>query len=429
MPTDLNPKHNDWYEELCALAAIGELSKSELDELEAHLAECDDCRQLRADFRRISAEDLGRVAIHRNRLEASEEVSLPMDEEALLGRLLQRAQQARPVAVASEPDPVDREVAASRRFRRMLDWLHRPALSYGTVGILLCALAAVAAYRLREAQLSPAIERLRSGQNEWQNRAEETARHQQETAKQLSRARSEVDTLQKSLEQARAKYAALQSAETSLAADLVAARAEVQRAKQEMTAATASSEQKTRQVAELETRVRNAMDRTEEQRRIAENLQAKLERAQEQAANTPEAQGFTDVEARQLFGARDLHIVDVYDVDTKGSTRRTFGRVYFVEKKLLAFYAFDLQLKHRNRAPVSFQAWGYRQPNEAKPESLGLFSMDDPALNRWVLKVNNPRVLEHIDAVFVTAEVPDGSPSPTGRHLLYANLAGPANHP
>ena len=144
---------------------------------------------------------------------------------------------------------------------------------------------------------------------------------------------------------------------------------------------------------------------------------------------TPEGQGFTNADAKELFGARDLHIVDVYDVDSNGKTRRTYGRVYYVEKKLLIFYAFDLQDKKHNRAAAGFQAWGYREANEAKPESLGLFTLDDASLNRWVLQVNNPRVLERVDAVYVTLEPPSGSPSPRGRRLLYANLVVPPNHP
>src|SRR5258706_14381676 len=58
-----SPNHpgKEWYEELCALAAIGELSSSEFDELRKHLAECGDCRQVYADFRRVSAGDLGLV--------------------------------------------------------------------------------------------------------------------------------------------------------------------------------------------------------------------------------------------------------------------------------------------------------------------------------------------------------------------------------
>ena len=116
-------------------------------------------------------------------------------------------------------------------------------------------------------------------------------------------------------------------------------------------------------------------------------------------------------------------------MDANGKTRRSYGRVYYVEKKLLVFYAFDLEDKKCNRTAAGFQAWGYREANEARPESLGLFNVDDPSINRWVLKVSNPRVLERIEAVYVTLEPPNGSPSPRGRRLLYANLVVPPNHP
>jgi hypothetical protein len=142
-----------------------------------------------------------------------------------------------------------------------------------------------------------------------------------------------------------------------------------------------------------------------------------------------ELPGVKDGEAKSLFGARDLHIVDVYDVDGHGNTQRSFGRVYYVEKKLLLFYAFDLEDKKHNRATAGFQAWGYKEANAEKPQNLGLFYVDDASLNRWVLKVNNPKVLEHVEVVFVTLEPPQGSSTPQGRRLLYANLGGAPNHP
>ena len=136
----------------------------------------------------------------------------------------------------------------------------------------------------------------------------------------------------------------------------------------------------------------------------------------------------SEAEARNLFGARDLHIVDVYDVAGDGKTKRTYGRVYYVEKKLLVFYAFDLQNRDNHRLAV-FQAWGYREANVGKPLNLGLFAVDDTTANRWVLTVNCPDVLSHIDAVFVTVEPPGGSAAPRGKKVLYANLVGPPNHP
>src|SRR5271157_365359 len=38
------------YEELCASAAVGQISPAELTELHAHLRECDFCKELQTDF-------------------------------------------------------------------------------------------------------------------------------------------------------------------------------------------------------------------------------------------------------------------------------------------------------------------------------------------------------------------------------------------
>jgi len=432
-----SPNHpgKEWYEELCALAAIGELSSSEFDELRKHLADCADCRQLYADFRRVSAGELGFVAALKQSDRTPDEAGPLVDESAVLGRLLDRATRER---IHPPTEKVSREAEPERqrareRFARFRIWLRRPALSYGSLGLILCAIAALGAYRLRESQLTPTLHGLKDAVSEWKNRANAIAAQEKSTSQSLQTAETERERLRKALTDAEDKYADLQALQRSLQAELANVRAQLDQEGQELETARSTTEDKNRQVAQLEARVQNAVQRTEEQRRVAENLQDKLQLAQlqvqQQAATAPEAQGFGDAEAKELFGARDLHIVDVYDVDVTGNTRRSYGRVYYVQKKLLIFYAFDLQDKKHNRAAAGFQAWGYRQPSDGKPESLGLFDVDDVSANRWVLKVNNPRVLERIDAVFVTVEAPNGSPSPRGRRVLYANLAGPPNHP
>ena len=48
-------------------------------------------------------------------------------------------------------------------------------------------------------------------------------------------------------------------------------------------------------------------------------------------------------DVRDLMGARNFHIADVYDVDSKGKGQRAFGRIFYTEgKSTLIFYAFDL---------------------------------------------------------------------------------------
>jgi hypothetical protein len=130
---------------------------------------------------------------------------------------------------------------------------------------------------------------------------------------------------------------------------------------------------------------------------------------------------------RELMGARNLHVIDVFDVDGRGKTQRAFGRAFYTEGKSLIFYAFDLATAAAR--PASFQAWGRREGTAATAFSLGLLYVDDQTQNRWALKFEDAHVLDQIDAVFVTVEPPGGSRSPRGRKLLYAYLRQKPNHP
>lgn len=139
-----------------------------------------------------------------------------------------------------------------------------------------------------------------------------------------------------------------------------------------------------------------------------------------------ENQRFSNLNVNDLFGARDLRIVEVFDVASDKKTQHMCGRIYYVEQKALIFYAFDVQNIKGNG--TAFQAWGYHQLNEEKPESLGVFSMDDASQRRWVLRVSDPRILEHLEAIFVTVEGdPKGSPFPRGQKMMYAKLPGLPN--
>jgi len=134
-------------------------------------------------------------------------------------------------------------------------------------------------------------------------------------------------------------------------------------------------------------------------------------------------------DVRELMGARNLHIVDVYDTDGKGNNRRAFGRVFYTEGKSLLFYAFDLTKSSENDGKQSFQAWGEHFGNGRQAVNLGIFFADDKTQKRWTLKVDDPAVLAQIDSVFVTVEQPGGGKKPSGHRLLYAYLSSSANHP
>jgi hypothetical protein len=137
-------------------------------------------------------------------------------------------------------------------------------------------------------------------------------------------------------------------------------------------------------------------------------------------------------EIRDIMGARDLHIVDVVDIDGKGRTRKAFGRAFYTQGKSLIFYAFDLPAKNTTEGKFVYAAWGSNsnKMNLQTARSLGMFYNDDQAQHRWAMKFEDPKILEEIDTVFVTLE-PAGRPftSPTGKPILEAYFGTPPNHP
>src|SRR5260370_34462599 len=107
---------------------------------------------------------------------------------------------------------------------------------------------------------------------------------------------------------------------------------------------------------------------------------------------------------RDLIAARNLHIIDVYDTDSRGKTTRAFGRVFYTEGKSLIFYAYDLSLGHTDAGTYAFYVWGKKDGDPHLLRNLGPFAKDDRAQKRWVLTITDPRVLAEIDSVIITLQ-------------------------
>ena len=411
------------FEELSALAAVGDLSASEFAELNEHLSSCDPCRELYSDFCRMASYDMGLVAAGRR---YGDDTVGVVDEAALLKGVLARANEERIVA-SENPVPLQTKKASFFRFQFPSPL---PGFMLRSAGIAACfAVIALGAYEYgfhRQAGLrSTSVAKLTSPVERNAAAPQIKAIGQEE---ELQNLRAQRDSLRAALAEARTQYEAISDQKKTLRAEIASAREQARREADDLQNSKLQSEQSGTQIRDLESKLQAALAKEETQARAVSELREKLRTAQEETSLTA-ASGIQDADAKNLFGARDLHIVDVYDVDGNGKTKRTFGRVYYAERKLLLFYAFDLQAKQNARRTAGFQAWGYRQGDDDKPRNLGLFLMDDPAVSRWVLKVSDARVLERVDAVFVTLEPPNGSPTPSGRRLLYANLGGPPNHP
>jgi hypothetical protein len=165
--------------------------------------------------------------------------------------------------------------------------------------------------------------------------------------------------------------------------------------------------------ASLESEVKQLSDQTSEQDKAIRDRDEYL------ASNR---------DIRELMGARNLYIADVYDIDKNGRPRSSFGRVFYTVDKSLVFYAFDLD-QGATVKNTSFQAWGKTDRGAQSPVSLGIFYMDSAANRRWVLRSNDPAKIAQIDSIFVTAEPGSGSRKPSGKPFLFASLHQPPNHP
>ena len=136
-----------------------------------------------------------------------------------------------------------------------------------------------------------------------------------------------------------------------------------------------------------------------------------------------------DRDIREVMGARDLYIAEIYDVAGTGETKKPYGRVFNTRGKSLIFYAYDLDQQSDLKRASTFQAWGRRGPDRQQAVNLGVFYEDNGTKKRWILKCDDPKTLAQIDAVFVTIEPNGGSHKPSSKPLLFAYLKVNPNHP
>jgi hypothetical protein len=131
-------------------------------------------------------------------------------------------------------------------------------------------------------------------------------------------------------------------------------------------------------------------------------------------------------DGQSILAARNLHIIDVYDVNGQGKRQKAFGRVFYVEDRELVFYAYDLtSAMHKG---TRFYAWGSGHGESPHVTRLGILHNDGNGEGRWELRFNDGGVLAKIDSVFVTAEENDAQ-APKGKRVLVAVLEDQPNHP
>jgi hypothetical protein len=430
------------FAELCALATTGALSAEEMTALDKHVTVCAACRELLADYDAVANTGMSRIAAERDKVDVADSSpsTAPFEDwncgeakQQLLDRL-----QARETSAPAHRLVPDQLAPVSPMRRNTLAALAAAA-------ILILGLSAgyeLAGYRTIRKSTAPQVQ---SGESsvEQQLLALKVERDQLHAA--LAANTKTLDQQSNRVKKQEDELALLRAERNSLEA-----KAQQTSAASKEQAEAFASERETveRRLAEAEQSLKNVtqkLDTMQEERRQTQLRTASLEstidelsgklREREETVKRDEEFLVSDRDVRELMGARQLYIADVFDVDQNGSKRKPYGRVFYTKGKSLIFYAFDLDQApaYRNAsetASKSFQVWGSEGQDNAKPVGLGVFYMDSESNRRWVFKADDPAVLAHVNAVFVTVESKDGDKKRSSKPFLYAYLrTAPINHP
>ena len=422
-------KH-EHFEELSAAASIGQATAEELVELQQHASECYSCRQAYFDYLSIAAHEF--VAAEKELALSPQEAQACLDSELFTRRFFDRAE--RVGIVFSD------QVAHEKNLHEPLSFSPRPwwRTHAGAMAAALVVLSLSTGYLYRKGSLgerqpdvqsqgaasttgassastansvAELVNATRSLQAEINRLSNELARTQEQLVA------SETD--QKSIAHDRKKFA---SDRDSLEAQLL--QAQRQLAKWESTAANLEHESQTQRkhAGDLEATLLAAQVELKDLTEKLRDESAALDRERELLAMRHDVS--------DLMGARNLHILDVVDTDSRGKTRPAFGRIFFTEGKSLIFYAYDLNEAKMQKANYQYQVWAKKEGERRSVQRLGIFYSDDKLQHRWVFKCADEKILKEIDSVFVTLGRPNSDPShPEGSRLMYAYLRGTPNHP
>jgi hypothetical protein len=441
-----NPEGDGWSEmephdrflELCALSTSGDLTQEEQEILQGHLTECPECRQALKEFEAAAGTGMPLLHPSLSDTDGVESASIPSKVTKAFparapGQMDTAHQEREVIGPASELRFPHRNGDRHMRVNWNYVWMPFAAAVVLTVALGIYSFQVGKRRGQEIIQATPsasgakvdALERIMS----------DTGHDRQVLKAQLAGRDHMIAELQRRVTEQTAALGEMKSAQVNLEHSLLSADAAKQQVAQERGAlsqqleSAQASVQKTQ--AELDSLRR---ERTQDQSR-ADSLEAQIRdlhgqlRDREQEFGKQQELLAHDRDIRELMGARDLYIAEVFDVARDGQTQRPYGRVFYTKGKSLIFYAYDLDQQAGLKSTSTFQAWGSHGLDRQQATSLGVFYQDNAAKKRWVVKFDDPKKLEQIDAVFVTVEPNGGSHKPSGKQLLFAYLKVDPNHP
>jgi hypothetical protein len=420
----LTPDSHEEFLELCALATTGELTAEEWTRLNEHLEHCDACLRASQEFEQVLATLMPALAAESVPEEGVENLpetwSIEQAERTLMESL--NAEPSSPKA-KSNTEPNSSPLRLS------------PLLAIAAIVLAACSLAgyqigvhhgrtidaALARTNMQTANPVPHLGRSdttaapANGNN--RKSEDERAAPYKEQARMEQLELNRLEELQSHLEDELAK----EGAELDRS---VQDRDELNR---QFTLAQAKAESLEARLGQIDNQKSQEVEQSLAIKSRVNDLTVALREKDREIAREQELLQH-DRDIRNLIGARNLYMAEIYDVAKTGDTQKPFGRVFYTKDKSLIFYGYDLDQQRGLKKAHAFQAWG-RGVDQQHDISLGLLYQDDASQERWVLKFNNAKTISQIDAVFVTVEPEGGSSKPSGKPLLFTSLRIDPNHP
>ena len=431
---------HDEFLVLCAVSTSGQLSEEDQRRLQEHLVVCSSCREALQQYEAIIRHAIPAIAADETpeNLEAGPRWSEKQAESALFDRIAR--EQGKPGIECNGPIQTRSQNGARRVLSPASAAAWRSVWALYAAGILLFIALGFCAYQVGIRRGTNAANVTASHPDtQSQISLEEKlsdASHEREVARaQVEQRDSLIADLRRQLEQQSAKMDQMKTAQEQSETALRNADAGRQELIQQRTEAEQRFNGAQLSAQGLQTKLDSIAEQSSQDAKRVATLDAKVNELtnllhQRDAAVDQEQELLAhDRDIRELMGARDLYVAEVYDVARSGATQKPYGRVFYTKGKSLIFYAYDLDQQPNLKNANTFQVWGRRGPDREQAFPLGIFYEDNAAKKRWVLKLDDPKLLAQIDAVFVTIEPNGGSRKPSGKPLLFAYLRVDPNHP
>jgi hypothetical protein len=437
---------HDEFLQLCAVATSGELSGKERKKLEEHLPVCPSCRQAMKEYETAAEGAIRALASEFPPEETSADPSWSVEkaEAAFFERL--RKENRSPQSDESGAR-LNSESAAGRRLTYRPSRIRWREIWMPFAACVLLALAlGIAGYRMGARQEAEVAQRIpsipASSDGSLQEQMSDAGHERAQLVARLAEEDKTIGDLKRQLGEQVALLSKLRTPSVEVSAstqstqvvepstkelgkqstqEYEATQARLEELQRKMDVEAEQRQQAATRAAALEGKVEELTQALRDRERAVDQQQAEISKQQELLEH--------DRDIRELMGARDLYIAEVYDVGRTGQTNKTYGRVFYTKGKSLIFYAYDLDQQAGIKNASSFQAWGRRGPDKTQALNLGIFYEDSVGKKRWMLKFDDAKTLDQIDAVFVTVEPNGGSHRPSGKQLLFAYLRVNPNHP